>query len=214
MKDLKYTKKLFKESWYILINIVVAAIILVCFKLFNWSISKLIFKNASETDCISLDLAFLTPLLSLIIILIIGLIIDVFFNVADIQVLAENEEDTEIRLPAPNMQKDESKIIYIKIRIKRKIKKEKLVKVIIPYWYSFQPQRKQNIIVQKKGIYYINLAKINNTDSTGKYGTIIKCYVTSNDSGKEKNRINFECKNKGVILNDDSIIFRQLKKEE
>ncbi|MEJ7233296.1 hypothetical protein, partial [Staphylococcus epidermidis] len=81
----------------------------------------------------------------------------------------------------------------------RKIKKEKLVKVIIPYWYSFQPQRKQNIIVQKKGIYYINLAKINNTDSTGKYGTIIKCYVTSNDSGKEKNRINFECKNKGVI---------------
>ncbi|WP_186311539.1 hypothetical protein [Staphylococcus hominis] len=214
MKDLKYTKKLFKESWYLIINIVVAIIILSCFKLFSWSFSKLIFKNASETDCISLDLAFFTPLGSFIIILLIGLATDVFFNVAEIQVLAENEEDLEIKLSPPNIQKDESKIIFIKIRIKRKIRKEKLVKIIVPYWCTFQPQRKQNIIVQRKGIYYINLININNTDSSGKYGATIMCYMTSNDSGKERNRINFECKHKGIILNDNSILFRQLKKEE
>lgn len=124
MKELKHTKKSFKESLPILINVFVAIIIIICFKIFNWSFSKLVLKNASEADRISLDLAIFTPLFSFIIILTIGLIRDVFFNVADIQVLAENEEDTEIRLPAPNMQKDESKIIYIKIRIKRKIKKK------------------------------------------------------------------------------------------
>ncbi|WP_440870340.1 hypothetical protein [Staphylococcus shinii] len=211
MKTFKFTKKFLSESWYILVNFVVAVVIICLFKFWNISVSKFVFKNASETDLISLDLALVTPVLSLVFILLFGLLVDFFVNEVEINVLPSNEEDVEVKLPAPTVESNEYQTIYIEIKLKRKIENKKMVKIIIPYWYSFQPKKNQNIIYQEDGNFLINLANIKNTDNSGRYAAKIECYVISNDSGREKNKINFERESKSLILNDSSITFRQLE---
>ncbi|MDW8563873.1 hypothetical protein [Staphylococcus shinii] len=153
MKTFKFTKKFLSESWYILVNFVVAVVIICLFKFWNISVSKFVFKNASETDLISLDLALVTPVLSLVFILLFGLLVDFFVNEVEINVLPSNEEDVEVKLPAPTVESNEYQTIYIEIKLKRKIENKKMVKIIIPYWYSFQPKKIKILYIKKMEIF-------------------------------------------------------------
>ncbi|MGV3187938.1 hypothetical protein [Staphylococcus chromogenes] len=186
------TKESIKNSWPLLVNAFIGIIIVVLILCFNFSVSKDIFKISNLSDAIAIDFAILTPLFSFVIIILIGIICDIFVNTINIEVDAENLKDLEVKLSPPSLE-DSPTAIMVHIKAKKNEKKDKLIEIKCPFWLSFQSPQNQTIITENDGTHFINLKYLSYSKEKDCYTANIKCYVLNNNVG-DQNTNSFQFK--------------------
>ncbi|EHV5256910.1 hypothetical protein K0T70_001926, partial [Staphylococcus pseudintermedius] len=186
------TKEFIKNSWPLLVNTLIGIIIVVLISCFNFSVSKAIFKINSLSDAIAIDFAIFIPLFSFVIIILIGIICDIFVNTINIEVGAENLKDLEVKLSPPSLEGLPTAIM-VSIKAKKQEKKDKLIEIKCPFWLSFQSPQNQRIIIENNDAYFINLKYLSFSKEKDCYTATIKCYVINNNVGDQNtNSFQFE----------------------
>lgn len=200
------TKNLLKQSWQLLINMLSVIIILVTFFYFDKSISRQIFTIKEDELAVSLDLVILSPIISLLIILIIGSFLDYVRNEVYVVVYGFDEQDLDIKLKSPSLHSSTHKEIFFKIEIKHKIKKDTFLKLKEPEWLSLQFEGESKVILHQNNNYYFNIKNIDNRKNE-RFQLILRATVVSDEMGKNQNVIEFE----KAKINNSKLHFYKLK---
>ncbi|MGM7691818.1 hypothetical protein ACS65S_06000 [Staphylococcus saprophyticus] len=208
------TINLLKQSWQLLINLLSVIIILVVFFGFDKSISRQLFNVKEDDFAVSLDLVILSPIITIVFILIVGLFLDYVRNEVYVVVYGFDEQDLDIKLKPPSLHNSTHKEIFFKIEIKHKIKKDTFLELKEPEWLSLQFEGESKVILRQNNNYYFNVKNINNRKDE-RFQLILRATVVSDEVGKNQNVIEFEKAkiNNGKMyfykLRSKSIIFKQ-----
>ncbi|MGW7932587.1 hypothetical protein ACWEWU_13130 [Staphylococcus xylosus] len=206
------TKELFHHTWQLLINFFVVVIILILFFCLNFSISSFIFNIKDDDFALAVDLAILSPLFTVIFVVLYGIYLDLLRNEVFISVEGSDERDEELILESPRLEYETHEKIFIKVEIKNRIKESSFIQVIPPEWLTLQFEENSKAIVEEKNNIYIDLREITNIQNKN-YQIVFQAVVMSNGPGKNKNEMNFEKRAKNIKvrykLHIHSISFKQ-----